>query len=62
MNAKNKVDKPTNTVKNYKNIKNEKYDLIENDKVNSDDYCFINGAKIEGNACSTIRNNLGKDV
>lgn len=35
--------------------KNHKDDVVVEKK--SEDYCIINGNKIEGNACSTILNN-----
>lgn len=62
MSSKNKIDKPKTEVRDNKNIINKTNDFIEDNKINPDDYCIINGAKIEGNACSTIRNDIRKDV
>jgi hypothetical protein len=47
MKDKNKKDNNCN-----KNSHISKENVIKN----SDDYCIINGEKIEGNACSTILN------
>jgi hypothetical protein len=62
MSDKNKVDDPQKIGRHLKNANKENDEFFEDNTIDTDNYCTINGAKIEGNACSTIRNNLGKDV